>query len=274
MRLRGEDLTAMKRRCVERLSAAGIFCTLVAAVEKGVNDDEMGEIVRYGIATPYVAGVSFQPVFSSGRYLNPIDPLDRMTLPDVILGLEAQTDGMFRRDDFAALPCSHPNCCSLTYAYVEGGQVRPIPRYVDIEAYLGLIGNTISFEGVAQELQQALTGLWSETAAGTSPQLLRDFCSVCGLGDVARGLAGRIFGRKPDMGALQQRLFRIVIKPFMDVHTFDLARLMKCCIHQITSGAPDDPAATRLIPFCAYNTLFREVPATAAPDFIPLEAVR
>src|SRR5207244_9819362 len=46
IRLRGEDLSEMKRRCVERLSAAGIFCTLGAAVAKGVNGDETGASAR------------------------------------------------------------------------------------------------------------------------------------------------------------------------------------------------------------------------------------
>ena len=34
----------------------------------------------------------------------------------------------------------------------------------------------------------------------------------------------------------------------MDEHTFDLKRLMKCCVHELL---PDG----RAVPFCAYNNL-------------------
>ena len=38
----------------------------------------------------------------------------------------------------------------------------------------------------------------------------------------------------------------------MDAHTFDLKRLMKCCVHELL---PDG----RAVPFCAYNNLgYRE----------------
>ena len=40
----------------------------------------------------------------------------------------------------------------------------------------------------------------------------------------------------------------VQVHGFMDLHTFDVKRLMKCCVHQLT---PDGSA----IPFCAYNNL-------------------
>lgn len=44
----------------------------------------------------------------------------------------------------------------------------------------------------------------------------------------------------------------VQVHGFMDAHTFDLKRLMKCCIHELL---PDG----RAIPFCAYNNLeYRE----------------
>ncbi len=39
----------------------------------------------------------------------------------------------------------------------------------------------------------------------------------------------------------------VQVHGFMDEHTFDLKRLMKCCIHELL---PDG----RAVPFCAYNT--------------------
>jgi uncharacterized radical SAM superfamily Fe-S cluster-containing enzyme len=50
----------------------------------------------------------------------------------------------------------------------------------------------------------------------------------------------------------KQHFFMAQVHGFMDTHTFDLKRLMKCCIHELL---PD----SRAIPFCAYNNLgYRE----------------
>ena len=43
---RGADLGAVKQRVVERLTAAEIFTTLTMTVALGVNDDEIGDVVR------------------------------------------------------------------------------------------------------------------------------------------------------------------------------------------------------------------------------------
>ena len=56
--------------------------------------------------------------------------------------------------------------------------------------------------------------------------------------------------------ALAERLspadvFRITITSFLDAYTFDVRRLMKCCIHHVLPSG-------HVIPFCAYNVLYRE----------------
>ncbi|MFN3485740.1 MAG: hypothetical protein ACK44W_09695 [Planctomycetota bacterium] len=47
---------------------------------------------------------------------------------------------------------------------------------------------------------------------------------------------------------MTDRVKMIKIKPFMDAWTFDLKRIMKCCVHEITQDG-------RMIPFCAYNNI-------------------
>ena len=84
---RGADLRRQKDLAVERLSAAGIFTTLTMTVALGVNDDEIGAVVKRGLDTPYVGGVTIQPVFGSGRSAG-IDPLDRLTHTGVLARLE------------------------------------------------------------------------------------------------------------------------------------------------------------------------------------------
>src|SRR5260370_40388782 len=104
----------MKQQGGERLSAAGVFPTLTMTAALGVNDDEIGAVLEYGLDTPFVGGISIQPQFSSGRSAA-IDPRDRLTHTGVLMRLGPQTNGRVTWRDLTALPCSHPHCCSVGY---------------------------------------------------------------------------------------------------------------------------------------------------------------
>src|SRR5205823_2082569 len=56
-----------------------------------------------------------------------------------------QTEGVFREDDFLPLPCAHPNCHTLTYAYRAKGAVVPIARFIDAAKHPELFANGITF---------------------------------------------------------------------------------------------------------------------------------
>jgi len=97
-----------------------IGCTviLVPAVERGVNEHEIGRIVRFGRDHPAVKGINFQPAFHAGRH-GTHDPMQRMTNPDIIKLIAEQTEGMFVISDFIPVPCCFPTCNSVTYAYIH-----------------------------------------------------------------------------------------------------------------------------------------------------------
>ena len=46
-------------------------------------------------------------------------------------------------------------------------------------------------------------------------------------------------------------MFRITTTSFMDAYNFDIRQLMKSCVHNVLPTG-------HLIPFCAYNVLYRE----------------
>jgi len=124
--LRGLDLRRKKLKALDRLAAARIPAVLVATVVRGVNDHELGNLVQFGLDHPAVRGLNLQPSFAEGRHLPAFDPLERMTLPDVIHGIVAQTGRRFVRDDFVPVPCCHPNCITLP----SWRTVRcPMPRW-------------------------------------------------------------------------------------------------------------------------------------------------
>jgi len=113
--LRGEALLEEKRAAISRIIEHDIPTTLVCTVVRGVNDRELGDVLRLGLSVPQIRGVSFQPATYAGRFTLDASPLRRSTLADVITGIEAQSAGLLREDDFRPLPCSDPNCCSFTF---------------------------------------------------------------------------------------------------------------------------------------------------------------
>ncbi len=56
---RGGDLRALKAEALRRLSERGVFTTLTMTAALGVNDGEIGDVVRVALDTPYVGGVRF-----------------------------------------------------------------------------------------------------------------------------------------------------------------------------------------------------------------------
>jgi uncharacterized radical SAM superfamily Fe-S cluster-containing enzyme len=237
--LRGEpDILAEKLRALDRLAEIGCEVVLVPAIERGVNEHEVGRIIQFGIQHPAVHGINFQPAFRSGRHVEH-DPLQRMTIPDVIRSIQAQTDGMFRTSDFVPVPCCFPTCNSVTYAYIDGDNILPLPRMLNVDDYLDYITNRV-LPDLGLELKAALEGLWSSSAVPGSDQVAQQFalsCAACGL--VGGGL---------DLGAFADHIFTIMLQDFMDPWTFNQKNLMKCCKEILL---PDG----KQIPFCAYNNV-------------------
>ena len=241
-KLRGERLAATKLKAVEMLGERGIKVSLVCTLQPGVNDGEIGRIVEFGVARPWVTGISFQPATYSGRHVLPEDLERRITFPDVIHAIEDQTDGMFRADDFMPLPCAHPNCHSLTYAFRSGGQVVPLLRFIDARKHLDILANGLLF--TRNRARQLIERYLAQTGCGVGcfPEVAEAESQAAGHEFFARAIAEEL---------AQADVFRITITSFLDAYNFDVRRLMKCCIHHVLPSG-------HVIPFCAYNVLYRE----------------
>jgi 7,8-dihydro-6-hydroxymethylpterin dimethyltransferase len=242
--IRGEpDLLATKMRALDRLAEIGCAVVLVPAIERGVNEREIGRIVRFGLDHPAVKGINFQPAFHTGRHTRH-DPMQRITNPDIIRLIADQTEGLFRQTDFVPVPCCFPTCNSVTYAYIdEERNVTPLPRLLKVDDYLDYISNRV-MPDLGVEIRRALEGLWSSSAVLGSEKVAREFafsCSACGLPE--GGL---------DINRMSDFIFMIMLQDFMDPWTFSQKNLMKCCKEFLLPGG-------KQIPFCAYNTVgYRE----------------
>jgi uncharacterized radical SAM superfamily Fe-S cluster-containing enzyme len=236
--IRGRDLRNAKQKALDHCAEFGLNVTLVAAIERDLNEHEIGPIIEFGVGHPAVTGVFFQPVTHSGRFRSDSDPLNKLTNSEVIDGIAAQLPHWFREDDFVPVPCCSPTCRSATFALYDDEDLIPLPRLVDVEDYLDYVSNRAVPD---LEVREALEGLWSAKAAGGSgPVAERLECVACATAMPA------------ELREVAARGFMIVVQDFQDAFTLDVEKLRKCCVSEIT---PDG----RLIPFCAYNSVgYRE----------------
>jgi hypothetical protein len=262
---RGGDLRSLKEQAIERLSRRGIFTTLTMTVALGVNDDEIGSVVKRALDTPYIGGISVQPQFGSGRS-GAIDWSDRITHTGVLARLGPQTGDLVTWRDLTALPCSHPHCCSVGYLLRDdAGQWRSLTGLIGHEKlleFLGLAPDVVANRIADVELPAALRvavkdsllGLLSEQSSLSHPRvgdLWRDICENCDLGiSTLMTLASSALpgGKARLRTLLGERVKRITVKPFMDMATMIEERLAQCCVHVATRGGDDEHQCA---PFCA-----------------------
>jgi 7,8-dihydro-6-hydroxymethylpterin dimethyltransferase len=166
---------------------------------------EIGKILDFAIEHPAIRGVTFQPAFHAGRHM-PHDPMQRMTIPDVVRLIEAQTSGKFVAGDFVPVPCCFPTCNSVTYAFVEEGQVTPLPRIVNVHDYLDYITNRV-VPDFSLEIKTALEGLWSSSSVAGSPKSFQQLALSCQACEAPNTLT---------VGDIAKSMIMIMLQDFMD----------------------------------------------------------
>ncbi len=225
--LRGDSLEREKELAIERCGRAGLGIVLVPTVVPGVNDRELGAILQFGLErAPAVRGVHFQPVSFFGRYPVPPEDSRRITIPEVLTALEAQSDGRVLATDFKPSGCEHALCSFHGHFLIQAGnRLQPLGGAADGDC----CGRPQPDSDGARRTIAAVSRQWGP------PPAERD---------------GGSEGRVPDLSTFLDQVkrtsFSISGMAFQDVWNLDLQRLQGCCIHTL---APDG----RLIPFCAYN---------------------
>ena len=233
--LRGAALSRIRRQALANLEARGISTTLVCTVKRGVNDDEIGAIVRHALTYKCVRGVTFQPVQDAGRN-DGFDPSSNRIVLSEIRRRIVEDSGVFADGDMIPLPCN-PASISIGYGLRDGEKVIPLTSLVPREALLPSIPNAISFEKYP-ELRRRFVDLLSLSTADTNTTE-RLGSLLCCLPDVPM----------PE-GSGYENVFRVTIVEFLDRFNFCLANVKRSCVHFVT---PDGS----IIPFDTYNTFYR-----------------
>lgn len=254
--LRGSgDQETAKKKALENLEKAGVRTTIISTVARGINDSKIGECVKLLLEKDFILSLLFQPAAYTGyggAHFAPHNPMDVLTIPDIVNAMDEQTGGLLKKKDFLPLPCSHPACFGLTYLLrTEDGYV-PFPRFLPLERYMEMISNrgTIrpdeKFEGAMAE---TIDELWSGNGQiPDTPKILH------ALKKAIRGMypKGRALELEERLHIGEGLVKTVFIHAFMDEHTFEVDRIKKCCTHY---ALPDG----KLMPGCAYNMFYRAV---------------
>jgi len=226
-KMRGRPLLAAKLQAVEHCTSMGIGVVLVPTLVRGVNMDRIGQIIDFAVENiPVVRGVHFQPVSYFGRYPGAPPNEERVTIPEIIRELEAQTGGRIKAENMKPSGGQNSYCAfNGNFVLMPDAELKPWtfhntnscckPRRAD--------------EG-AIKAQRFVSRYWS--APG------KDSCRT---------------GKEESLGEWDIFLERasthslcISGMAFQDAWSLDLDRLKECCVHVLH---PDG----RIVPFCAYN---------------------
>ena len=244
--------------------AGNMGAVLVPTVIKGVNDHEVGDILKFGFRNnDVVRGVNFQPVSLVGKITHADRQKMRITIPDVIQRLEDQTGGQIGKEDFYPVPTpwpftrfvealtgkpkydlsSHFACGMATYVFNDNGKMIPITRFVDVEGLMEFLN----------ERAEALEKGGNRLVAGA--KLLFRMGSFIDNEKAPKGFSLKkiLYNAlmKHDYNALgefhHKSLF-VGMMHFQDLYNYDIERVKRCTIHYVMSD-------NRIVPFCAFNVI-------------------
>jgi uncharacterized radical SAM superfamily Fe-S cluster-containing enzyme len=279
------NLFDVKLRAINNLHEAGVDIVLVTTLVNGVNNDQVGSVVRFALENPKkIAFVSFQPVSFTGRDEHITEQRrlqQRYTLshlaydvkgqvgiteptrdwfPLSLMGAFADFADMVHGPDaeWGQVSCGcHPNCGVGTAVMInkETKEMAPVPAFLNIPNLVEDMKH-ITDTNRGKWLSNALMGLallknYNPYGAPNSLTLKGIFAKF----DKSFGLTGKDYGKVgPDrtMEDIEKRrndpwnfLF-IAGMWFQDLFNYDFRRTEMCIIPYGTQEGE--------ISFCAYNT--------------------
>lgn len=213
--LRGLDLRENRKNAVALCAGVRLPVTLAMTVTDE-NVSTLWASILDAIQFSHVRGITFQPMFRSGRSVPPLPGAPeprRLNVADIITACIGQSDGLLSSADFTPLPCGDPNCSTIGYLLRTPQGIRSVSEFIDFSAVQGFLRDRVRY---------------------SLSDLERCGCESEPLGELLHALEVN-----------ETSTFRIFIKPFMDAWTWDEDRIDRCCTHVIR---PDG----KLDSFCRY----------------------
>lgn len=228
--IRGQNLLATKKKAVKNSQKAGLSVVLAATIIKGANDHQIWQIIRYAIKEKAL-GVNFQPFAALGRFpMEFHDPVNRITIPDIIRNIELQSDGKLTTTDFLPVPCPDVRCSALTYLVIQKGKITPINRLVSSKDLMGYYAKQANFDQVLEGVKKTLYDMYSCSAVFGNRSEDNSVSRISTLGSES----------------LEGQCFSIGCHSLQDAWSMNMNRVKRCCIHELTVDG-------KLVPFCLYK---------------------
>jgi hypothetical protein len=224
--LRGRDLVREKARAMENCTKADLQVVLSATVVPGLNDHALWELIRFGVEEK-LTGVNFQPLTLSGRVPSHMARgSERFTVAHFLRGIEEQSGGRILARDLVPIPCPDQRCALLSYALIHRGELIPLTRLLGEDALLEQTAGLNDWETLIRQTAWAAPGSGCSGMSGELPKEIGELLS-------------------------SSDFFSIGFHGMMDAYDFDVARVRRCCVHELTPEG-------KLIPFCLYNIKYRQ----------------
>ncbi len=238
---------------------------LVPVIVKGINDDEVGKIVKFALENlDVIRAVNFQPVSFSGRINQNERIRGRYTTGDLMRDLAEQTEFIDGPEDFFPIPAgailselvsqimkdpkvaftSHPACGAAAYLIRDKeGKVTSIAKFIDVDGLLEDVKDLVE----SGELEKVGKLRGALKAYNVFKRHFDKEKAPKGLNILSMIKGVLMKGNKASLGEFHWRTLFIGSMHFQDLYNYDIARIKRCVIHYTT---PDH----RIIPFCSYNT--------------------
>ena len=218
--LRGRDMIELKKKAISNCSEAELGIALVPVIAPGVNDRQVGEILKFALDhMPFVRGVHFQPISYFGR-CSQERPDKPITIPKMLKLIEEQTEGLMKVQDFAGGGAENPYC-SFHASYLRKGEG-------ELKLLQKKSGKSCCCT-TSDDSRQYVENQWSystrtyEEGEMTQTDALDDF-----------------------LIQVHNNTFAVSGMIFQDAWNLDLDRLKRCYICEVDSEYG-------MVPFCAYN---------------------
>ncbi|UCH04664.1 MAG: radical SAM protein [Candidatus Thorarchaeota archaeon] len=261
---RGTDLLPVKKQAIQNAREIGMeSLVLVPTVVRGINEDQVGDIIEYAVENrDVIRCVNFQPVSITGRIDHAARTEMRITIPDVIHLIEEQTGGKIPADAWYPVPAmmpvgralglmkdtpqlelsTHFACGMSTFIYInEDGTYEPITNLIDVSKFLVLLADIANL--FAEEKRGASKRAKAKLAAGARHIKRKGIIK-----DLLSAFLNR--GDYESLAKFMRRIIMVGLMHFQDPYNLDLERIQHC---DVNYSAPDG----RIIPFCTMNTIHR-----------------
>ena len=284
--LRGEPLFETKVKAIRNCENAGLAVTLVPTIVEGVNTDNIGDMMDFLVENVNVVkGIHFQPVSFFGRHPEKIEDdmqsasdckaysgnfPGRITMFGLLRKLEEQSPN-FKYDDFLPITTGHTLCCFYsTYTKEPDGTIKCALISAQRSEGVSCCDTTVSNDCCCG-IEPAAEGVscCDMTSIDSLEVIRKDRDFVLNKWEIAapqeeccceafdegscccEASEDHVMDLDEFLRYYRQNTFTVTGMAFQDIMNIDAERVKRCRVQQLSKD-------NRLIPFCAYNTIYRE----------------